>query len=102
VEKLPHACAGLWMTAARLARPRKRPAEASPAERRRRRRADQQRRHRRRQRDGTRVYSVEVDDRVLEMLVRLRWLPESAAGDPREVAAALGRLLADSAAKNNS
>jgi hypothetical protein len=83
-----------------LARPPAR-ARTSPAERRRARRREQQRRHRQRERDGRRAYLVEFDGQVIAMLVSLGWLAEAAAGDPREVARAVARLLADAAEKRN-
>jgi hypothetical protein len=52
------------------------------------RRREQQRRHRLRQREGRRVYPVELDGAILDMLVRLRWLDKGAADDDQEVARA--------------
>jgi hypothetical protein len=59
------------------------------------RRREQQRRHRARLRHGRRVYPIELDGQILDMLVRLQWLPDSAAGDDREVARAVRALLTD-------
>ena len=56
-------------------------------------------RYRRRQRAGCAVYSVEAGPEVLDMLCRLTWLSEAELGDRDKVAAALGWLLADSAAR---
>ncbi|WP_369725151.1 hypothetical protein AB8Z38_11565 [Bradyrhizobium sp. LLZ17] len=61
------------------------------------RRREQQRRHRLRQREGRRVYPVELDGSILSMLVDLRWLDDDKAGDHREVGAAVRRLLIEAA-----
>jgi hypothetical protein len=55
------------------------------------------RRYRHRLRAGISVYAVEVDGSVLDMLVRLHWLRDSEAADPKEVSRALTALLADAA-----
>ena len=60
---------------------------------------DRKARYRRRQRAGCAVYSVEAGPEVLDMLCRLTWLSEAELGDRDKVAAALGWLLADSAAR---
>ena len=63
--------------------------------RKRERRREQQRRHRLREREGRRVYPVELDGGIVDMLVRLRWLDNGAAGDDQEVGRAVTLLLAD-------
>jgi hypothetical protein len=60
-------------------------------------RREQQRRHRQRQREGRRVYPVELDGEVINALINLKWFTDSAAADDREVAAAISRGLIDMA-----
>jgi hypothetical protein len=61
------------------------------------RRREQQRRHRQRQSEGRRVYAVELDDTILDMLVRLRWLDRCATADDHKVGCAVRRLLVEAA-----
>jgi hypothetical protein len=55
-------------------------------------------RHRRRLREGRVVVPVEVDERMLTLLVRLHWLRECDAAEREKIAAAINRLLHTSAA----
>jgi hypothetical protein len=50
-----------------------------------------------RQRRGAAVYRVEAGHAVLNLLVDLGWLQEDESVDRRQVAEAIGALLADSA-----
>jgi hypothetical protein len=63
----------------------------------RRRARERQRACRRRQRNGHALYQVEAGGAVLDMLIRLRWLPENDANNDRRVAQAIANLLADAA-----
>ena len=63
------------------------------------RRREQQRRHRQRLAAGRRVYPVELDGQILDMIVRLGWLADSATGDDQAVACAVTALLTDAARK---
>jgi hypothetical protein len=56
-----------------------------------------QRNWRARQRRGAAIYSVEADFAVLHLLIDLGWLREDESADRREVAVAIGALLADAA-----
>jgi hypothetical protein len=56
-----------------------------------------QARYRARSRNGRVVVSVEVDERLLDLLVRLRWLREAAAGDRAAIGRALQAMLRDAA-----
>jgi hypothetical protein len=75
-----------------------RPDRAAASERReaaRERRREQQRRHRQRLAEGRRVYPVELDGQIIDLLVRLvGWLTDAAAGDDQEVGRA-GASVAD-------
>jgi hypothetical protein len=62
-------------------------------------RREQQRRYRQRGREGKRVYLVELDGLILNLLVRTEWLRDGATGDDREVARAVQALLSDMAKK---
>ena len=58
-------------------------------------RAARQRRWRQRQRDGVIAVIVEIDGAGIDWLVRkVRCLAETHAGDPREVGAAITRVIA--------
>jgi hypothetical protein len=70
---------------------------ARPGARSRARRAARDRRHRQRMRDGRTVVGVEIDARVLELLVRLRWLAERDAADRGAVGQAIAAMLQDAA-----
>ena len=63
------------------------------------RRRVQQQRHRQRQREGRRVYPVELDGKVIDALIRLHWLDGDKAGDDRAVACAISRVLSDTASR---
>jgi hypothetical protein len=56
-----------------------------------------QRRHRARTRTGKIVISVEVDADLLNLLIRTKWLSESAAADRTAIAKALAAMLTDAA-----
>ena len=59
-----------------------------------------QRRCRELGRQGCAVYGVVADAAVLDMLVRLGWLHDGDATDPRRVGRAISALLADAANKS--
>ena len=63
------------------------------------RRREQQRRHRQRLAAGRRVYPVELDGPIIDLLVRLHWLDDGKTGDDRAVACAVYALLSDTAKK---
>ena len=63
------------------------------------RRREQQRRHRQRLANGRRVYLIELDGAILDLLVQLHWLSDGATGDDAEVARAVQALLTDAARK---
>jgi hypothetical protein len=67
------------------------------AEEQRERRREQQRRHRQRQSEGRRVYAVELDGDIVDLLVRLNYLDKGAVADDQEVARAARRALVDAA-----
>jgi hypothetical protein len=73
------------------------PAELDRQARRREQRRDRQRRHRQRLADGRLSVAVDVGCNEVDMLVRLRWLPDQGVHDRDQIGAAIGRLLADSA-----
>ena len=70
-----------------------------PTERERRRAAarERQRRCRAMRRDGQATYRVTVDAGVIDMLISLRYLTDHDATNPRCVAHAISRALADAA-----
>jgi hypothetical protein len=70
---------------------------ADPADRQRQRRRDVQQRYRARVRDGRMTVSVEIDHTTIDWLVRTCWLPAREFHTRREIAAAVGRLLQDTA-----
>jgi hypothetical protein len=74
-------------------------APRSPTDRERRRAAarERQRRCRAMRRDGKATYRVAVDGSVLDMLISLRYLTDHDATNPRCVAHAISRALADAA-----
>jgi hypothetical protein len=69
----------------------------SKAARRREQRRLSMRRYRKNQADGVGIAPTPYDDVVLGYLIKLGWLSEGLSYDRREVGAAIGRLLADSA-----
>jgi hypothetical protein len=82
------------MTAARLARPRKRPAEATRAEgRRRRQTAERQRRYRQRQRGSEIVLMVSLSPEEVAKLVALHALDAHQVEDREAIGQALHALL---------
>ena len=68
-----------------------------PAVDRRRRATYRQRRYRARQRSGVVTAIVELDGEVLDLLVRLQWLQESAVADRRAIGKAISAMLRDTA-----
>ena len=63
------------------------------------RRREQQRRHRQRLAAGRRVYAVELDGAILDLLVRLYWLDDGATENDRAVACAVTAMLTNAARK---
>lgn len=63
------------------------------------RRREQQRRHRQREREGRRVYAVELDGEIIDALVRFEWLDKAAAGDDQAVGCAVTRALSEMASR---
>jgi hypothetical protein len=56
-----------------------------------------QARWRRRARNGTMPVTVEVDARIIGLLVETKWMSEQEAADRQKIAAAIERMLADAA-----
>ncbi len=52
-----------------------------------------------REKAGLRCYTVEIDESVLDMLVRLHWVTDSGSTDDAAVAKAIGALLKDAAGR---
>lgn len=77
-----------------LSRPPKRTAAAAHKRRLNRERV---RRYTARRETGLACYQVEVSGAVIDMLVRLGWLADTAATDPRQVSKAISALLSDTA-----
>ena len=55
------------------------------------------RRHVARRRAGLAIYSVEISESVITMLVKFDWLRDEDATDPRAVATAITAMLNDAA-----
>jgi hypothetical protein len=60
---------------------------------------ERQRRYRALKRQRKATYRVTIDADVIDLLVRLKWLPDRDATNPHCVAQAISALLKDAAAK---
>jgi hypothetical protein len=80
-----------------LDRPHKSPRQRAPSQAALARRRARTRRYRQRARVGRMCITVEVDAGIIDMLCRLRWLPAREFHERREIAAAIGALLAAAA-----